>query len=329
MDTNVIVVGTGLSGLVAARTLQDAGMSVICLDKARGPGGRLATRRIQNGVADHGAQFFTVRTGEFQKQVDEWLHSGHVFVWSRGWSDGSLKRTVGDGHPRYAAKGGMNSLAKLLAESLSDLRYNARVLAIQRQQDSWIVNLEEGNPLTASVVILTAPVPQSLEMTREVELAVLDRQMLERIQYGPCLCGLFTIEGEIDLPESGALQDFNSPIYWIADNQVKGISPSERIITMHVEERYSRLHYDDPDATTLAFIEQSLRPRLKDGAIIKDAQLKKWRYSVPLTTHPYDILHAQGLPLIFAGDAFGGRGRIEGAYLSGMAAGKAALDILT
>jgi predicted NAD/FAD-dependent oxidoreductase len=39
-------------------------------------------------------------------------------------------------------------------------------------------------------------------------------------------------------------------------------------------------------------------------------------------------LQAENMPLIFAGDAFGGRGRIEGAYLSGLAAGQAAQSLL-
>ncbi|MFN5604922.1 MAG: FAD-dependent oxidoreductase, partial [Actinomycetes bacterium] len=41
-----VVVGAGLSGLMAARTLASRGWSVVVLDKGRGVGGRMATRRI-------------------------------------------------------------------------------------------------------------------------------------------------------------------------------------------------------------------------------------------------------------------------------------------
>ncbi|MCZ2097620.1 MAG: FAD-dependent oxidoreductase [Anaerolineae bacterium] len=116
--TDVLVVGAGLAGLMAARTLVEQGARVIVVDKGRSVGGRLATRRIDGGVADHGAQFFTVRDPAFGAFVERWITEGLVFEWSRGWSDGSLSVTR-DGHPRYAVRGGMNALAKHLAKGLT------------------------------------------------------------------------------------------------------------------------------------------------------------------------------------------------------------------
>ena len=52
-------------------------------------GGRLATRRIGLGRADHGAQFFTIRTPGFRAWVHGWVADDLVYEWSRGWSDGS------------------------------------------------------------------------------------------------------------------------------------------------------------------------------------------------------------------------------------------------
>jgi renalase len=328
VDTDVIVVGAGLAGLVAAQELEAAGKKVIVLDKGKSVGGRLATRRIQNGIADHGAQFFTVRTPEFQTQVDKWQKNDLLSIWGYGWSDGSLKRTAGDGHPRYVAKGGMNQLAKNLAAGLKDIRTNILVSSIHWLGDSWRLVDSNNLSLTSRALILTAPVPQSIELLIAVPLEESDKQALDRIQYGPCLAGLFVVDGEVNLPEPGAVQDFSKTIYWIADNQAKGISPNERIITLHTEERYSRQHYHEPDNEIIAMMSEGLQKYLAAGASIKEAQVKRWRYSIPITTHPHDILKAEGFPLIFAGDAFGGRGRVEGAYLSGLAAGKAATELV-
>jgi renalase len=327
VDTDIIVIGAGLAGLVAAQELEAAGKKVIVLDKGKDVGGRLATRRIHNGLADHGAQFFTVRSPEFQAQVDDWTSKDLLSIWGYGWSDGSLKRTAGDGHPRYIARGGMNQLAKSLAAGLKDHRLNVSVSSIHWLGNGWRVVDNNNLSLTSNILILTPPVPQSVELLIAVPLEESDKRALDRVQYGPCLAGLFVVDGEVNLPEPGAVQDFSQTIYWIGDNQAKGISPNERIITMHAEERYSRQHYNAPDEEIIAMMTETLQKYMGAGASIKEAQIERWRYSLPVTTHPYDILKAEGFPLIFAGDAFGGRGRVEGAYLSGLAAGKAAAQL--
>ena len=64
-----VVVGAGLSGLVAARTLSDAGVRVTILESEHKVGGRMRTDRVRDGVFDHGAQFFTVRSDRFAEMV--------------------------------------------------------------------------------------------------------------------------------------------------------------------------------------------------------------------------------------------------------------------
>jgi renalase len=323
MTTDVLIIGAGLAGLTAARVVREAGLTLHIVDNGRSVGGRLATTPIQSGIADDGAQFFTARTDEFQAAVDAWQKSGLVRVWGYGWSDGSTKRTREDGHARYVAEGGMNQLAHHLAQGIDPISLNVEVEFVERVDDVWRVTDKAGKSYTGKALLLTPPVPQTLALLTHshVPLTPTDQDVLERIEYGPCLCGMFVVEGEVNLPEPGAIQDFDKPVYWIADNQRKGIS-AQRIITAHVEARYSRVHYDAPDAESLAFIREAIQHYLADDARIVEEQLKKWRYSVPLTTHPLDYYVAEHLPLYLAGDAFGGRGRVEGAYMSGLAAGK-------
>ena len=327
-SSDVLIIGAGLSGLMAARKLSARGLSVMLVDKGRSVGGRLATRRIGEGLADHGAQFFTVRSSDFQREVDQWLANNVVYVWSNGFSDGIRSVEQFDGHPRYASKGGMNALAKYLAQQTGPRTtfYNdVKISSLSESADGWIAHDNNGVAFMAKGLLMTAPVPQSLELlgkTRE-KLIAPDRKALERIQYAPCVAGIFRVDGEVNLPDPGALQRPDAILSWIADNQRKGISPHERVITVHAAGSISQNLWDQAEAEALIFIQQEFEGYLADGASIVEAELKRWRYSQPIVLHSERYLMAHGLlSLAFAGDGFG-EARIEGAFLSGSAAGEA------
>lgn len=329
--TDVLVVGAGITGLMAAYTLQKAGLRVLVLDKGRGVGGRLATRRIGPGYADHGAQFFTVRSPEFRKLVKEWLAEERVFVWGHGWSDGSIvpgpkdgHSPHSDGHPRYAMSGGMTSIPKYLATHLNtDLEVH--VSQIMPKDGGWEAVSRDGRKYYCRAVILTPPVPQSLALLAagNTMLHRDDQSSLTRLTYAPCLCGLFWVEGKVHLPEPGALQRPFHPISWIADNQRKGISPDATLITMHGNPIFSQAHFNTPEADVLDLFQASLKNHMAADAVVLQAQLKKWRFSLPTALFPERTLVARDLPpLAFAGDAFK-EPRVEGAVLSGLAAAQA------
>ena len=326
--TDVLIVGAGMTGLMAARTLLERGYSTRLIDKGRSVGGRMATRRVgERGLADHGAQFFTVRTQRLQRHVDRWIADGLVYIWGTGWSDGSVKPTVSDGHPRYVARGGMNKLAKLLARDL-DVVTDRLITRVTAGDDGWSLLDSDGERYDGRALLMTPPMPETLALlsASAISLHPEDADQLRRIHFGSCLCGIHIVAGGIELPAPGAMQNFQSDIYWVADNHAKGISDA-RIITSHANAKFSRRNWDASEQDIILELESSLAPYMKSDGRVVSTQLKKWRYSVPLTTFPHDHLLSRGLPrLAFAGDAFGGRGRVEGAYLSGIAAGEAIAD---
>jgi renalase len=64
------------------------------------------------------------------------------------------------------------------------------------------------------------------------------------------------------------------------------------------------------------------------GSVPVKTQLHRWRYRLPLRVHPERcVMVCEPAPLVFAGDAFGGP-RVEGAALSGLAAGAALAKLL-
>lgn len=323
---DVVIIGAGMAGLTAARQLVAAGLSVGLVDKGHHPGGRLATHRLGAGRGDSGAQFFTVRDTKFAAAVAEWQRDGLVFEWSRGWSDGSISDSTTDGYPRYAISGGFSQLPKTLAGGLN-LHLSERVVSLAETERGWRVTAESGLTLTGHTLIMTPPVPHSLALLDEgdVVLPAEDRAALQAIAYAPCLCGLFVVEGATGLPEPGALQRPDAAISWIADNQRKGISSGARVITVHAGPESSASRWDAADADLLRWLADNLRPFVCAGTAVKEGQLKKWRYALPLRLHPEPVLiAATRQPLVLAGDAFG-TARVEGAFLSGLAAAAGAI----
>jgi hypothetical protein len=323
-SVDVLIVGAGLSGLLAAHKLQAQGLTALLLDKGRSVGGRLATRRVGPGRADHGAQFFTVRSPEFRAWVERWQAEGLVFIWSTGWSDGSLAETPSDGHPRYAVRGGMNALAQHLAQGL-DVQVETLVTSLQPKAHGWQVIDQAGRIYDGRSLLLTPPVPQSLALLEAsgIVLADRDRAVLEGIEYAPSLAGIFWLDRPAHLPEPGAMQRSNAPIAWMADNQRKGISPEAVLATVHAASEISEAAWQMPETAVLESLFEGLQPFLQPGTQVLERQLKRWRYALPTQSYPERMLVAEGpLPLVFAGDAFGGP-RVEGAALSGLAAGQA------
>lgn len=320
--SETIILGAGLAGLMAARTLTEAGHPVTVVDKSRGVGGRLGTRRFGGGRADHGAQFFSVREPEFAAIVERWRDAGRAYEWSRGWSRGSHEDAKADGHVRFAAKNGMNQLAADLAADLPDVRVNTKITEIRHEDSRWHLFDDAGDAFTCSALILTAPVPQSLTLLSagNVTLDTDAADALLRIDYAPCLCVMLLLDRPANLPAPGAIQRPGHWLPWLADNQAKGVSPLP-MLTLHADAAYSAAHFDLPETEILANFEPEWRPYAPDARVV-EAQIKRWRFSMPTVLHPERSLVAMSAPpLIFAGDAFG-EARVEGAAMSGLDAAR-------
>jgi renalase len=122
------------------------------------------------------------------------------------------------------------------------------------------------------------------------------------------------------LPEPGAVDPVDGPIDWMADNQCKGVSALPAV-TIHATPAFSREHWGTEAQVVIDHLLAAAG--LQSAARRVDTQLHRWRYARPVSVHPQRFLLAADLPpLGFAGDAFGGA-KVEGAVLSGLAAGTA------
>jgi predicted NAD/FAD-dependent oxidoreductase len=320
-NESCVIVGAGISGLLAAGELGDAGWRATVLDKGRGVGGRMATRRMGGAGFDHGAQFFTVRSERFGALVNDWLAAGAAAEWSRGFADAEGNANP-DGHPRYRGSKGMTSIPKHLARGL-DVRTGERVVRVDRDGDGWTVACESGLSVSADALLLTAPVPQSLALAESGNYGLPEnaRGQLESISYDPCLAVMALLDVASPVPEPGGVQIKGEPLDWIGDNATKGIS-DRPALTIHGGPHWSREHYDDGEADVTRALLRLAGERLGVdlAASTVETSLARWRYSWVTSSHEEPCLVAsEDPPLVFCGDGFG-QPKVEGAALSGLAA---------
>ncbi len=306
MNNTIVVVGAGISGLLLARSLQDAGASVVVLEKSRGYGGRMATKRVGEAVFDPGAQFFTARDQEFAALAATWSDAGLV----ANWPESSHRRTVG--------RSGMTAVPKALAEGLEILREH-KVAAVKRHAcGCWELEIEDHGIVRAERLLLTCPVPQALALLKAggVNLPPETKALLEQITYHPCLALLVVLSAASSVPADGVTPTAG-PVRWIADNVKKGLVQNvPAAVTIHATVDFSAKHYGKSEAEITALLLPAVEHWL--GASVVSATLHRWKFSEPTTTYTERCVWLPEIGLGFAGDAFGGQ-KIEGAALSGLA----------
>lgn len=304
MHLNTVIIGAGIAGLLAARVLQDAGARVTVLEKSRGFGGRLATKRVGDAVFDQGAQYFTVKYPRFAAWVERWERDGLVAPWPGG------------AYRRYIGRPSMTAVPKALAEGL-DIKRDHKVTALGCCGDHWCVDVENHGCLRAERIILTAPVPQSLALLRAGGFVVPEPLMsqLTALTYDPCLALLVTLAGRSRLPLDGVRCE-EGVVRWAVDNQSKGVSPNVAAVTLHLSPEFSAANYGRTDLEVLELVRAEAEAVI--GAPIATATLHRWKFSHARNTHPERFVWWPEEQLGLAGDGFGGA-RVEGAALSGLA----------
>jgi renalase len=165
-----IIIGAGLAGLTLANSLSLKGQEALILEKSRGVGGRIATRRIDNQGLDHGALFL-----DFIKNK--------LFV------------------------GGMSSYAKSMTTNLNILKEH-KVEKISKSSSGWRIGTERGPEFTCLNLILTAPAPQAIELLKDSALYP-PYHSVSNVSYSKALI-LLMIAREIPLPlQSMELDDYS------------------------------------------------------------------------------------------------------------------------
>ncbi|MGB7342828.1 MAG: FAD-dependent oxidoreductase [Pirellulaceae bacterium] len=317
----VAVVGAGLAGLFAARTLADHGVPVTVLDKSRGVSGRMATRRVNDELSfDHGAQYFTARDPRFVRYVDSWIKDGIVAQWDGRLVElgaGGAIAAQKEGVNRFVGVPGMNQIGKHLANDL-DLQMEQAITSITPTGRQWCLQIDNGTTSDPfDVVIVNCPPIQSqaiLEGHSDIT------QQIASVKMRPCWAMMLICDGLDGLDFDGAFIN-QGPLSWIARNSSKPGRTKSSASTwiIHASPDWSDEFVDcEPEE-----VKQKMLTALEFGVgrkveNVTHCVVHRWLYAIPANPLAAECLWDRDKKLGACGDWCGGP-RVEGAFLSGMA----------
>ncbi len=309
-----IVVGAGMTGLSAARELTAQGWDVTVLDKGRGVGGRMATRRIEDSRADHGAQYFSVRTPEFRQLIEKLEAEDVAQAWDLAEADIE--------HPRYFGVKGMSTIPKYLAKDLN-IKLQERATLIESDGTRCRVTTEAGHTFSADALILTIPAPQSSALLADSRIALNEagQYAFEAIHYQPCLAVMVLLNESSRMPAPGLMKFADGDLGTVTDNQQKGIATEQPTITIHASPAFSLAYLEGDLKAAGQLLLDQLTEWIPADSIV-EYQVHRWRYSLAEVRSPEPFAKMDTpFPLLMGGDGFG-MGNVEGAFQSGLQMGR-------
>jgi len=316
-----IVIGGGISGLMASRRLVENNIDVLVLDKGRRAGGRMSTRQSGNLKFDHGAQAIKTGSGEFNTFIEAWNDAG--ILESCHYQEKSDSDFASSEY--YCVKSGIANLPIYLTSGLN-VKTGSRVTGLMFEEKLWTVLLSEDIYYKADSVIMTPPLPQILEILGRSDIKLSEKLYLSlrKIKYERCITLLADCILSEELSSRNFLRPNSGPIALIVNNHKKGVSSAPGALTIQANGEFSEENWDLADNY---LIEKILdynegRFRYRNGYL----RIHRWRYSRAVNSYPEPFLIMQNPGLIaFAGDSFSGDG-IEGAAISGIRAAEAIIS---
>ena len=356
---DVAIIGAGLSGIACARQLTAAGYRVCILDKSRGLGGRMATRRVSPPASpevrvDHGLRYWQPKTLELKALTQELLAEGVLKPWNvsayeirqRGMLTAVTQATE---DRKYVATAGMSAIAKFLTRDFApgeNLLTDHRAVSMSYRGSHWQIECAGGAVVTAERCAIAIPAPQAVALLHScVEDADLrgdlgDRlteaaDSLKAVTYFPCLTVLAGYHsrhrhdmGKLD-PDGWMVTDYaGTSTDWTGLDSSKRKQADSPVIVIHSKAAFAQQYIDTGDLQPAASVLLRANARKFAEWIAQPEwfQVHRWRYAQVNSAYP-DASLAIGSTLVCGGDwcipaqdeSLPTWQSIDYAYLSGLA----------
>ncbi|MEX0780738.1 MAG: NAD(P)-binding protein [Balneolales bacterium] len=332
------VIGAGLAGLIAGKTLAEAGHEVVVFDKVQEIGGRLATRDAGDNKdvkLDYGTSYIQADGDEFKSFLSDLEDKGLVKEWCDSFSfhngETFYKRNPGrERKTSYIAPKGMNSIGKHLSRYL-DFRVGVAVSGLtfigsnRLSKRNWMISLTDLNTFELDAIVIATPSIQAygLVQTSQDELAIRKLiRTISQIEYEPTF-SLMASYGKREIPEWNAIVCQDKRIKWISNESSKRGNSGELGLVIQSTGEFVKEHSNNsPEDISRLMLENTSVLAGEWAGKPKWHDLHLWKYNKPLNplNTPFLELEEHPAPAALVGDYFGHT--LESAYLSGLKLGQ-------
>lgn len=332
MDLDLLVIGAGVAGLACARALTDAGRRPVVVERARGVGGRCATRRVDGQPVDHGVPFLHGRTAAFLAAVEAACGADLV----RGWP----VAVVGDGVPcrpaafepgsaRSAPRAGVNAFPKALAAGL-DVRCGAEVVALREVAGGARVEVatRDGATYAARRLVLATHLRATADllagMTPRPPAVAALAPLLGLVATAPCLAVIARYPEGTPAPAFDVAWPPDGPLTALVHDTAKRAPGARRVLVVQATAAWSRTHVEEAPSTWARALLDAAATRFGAWVATPDhVEPHAWRAARVVEgtelAAPLVATLAGGAVVGVCGDAFDARGGVEGAWHAGRA----------
>ncbi|HEX7028320.1 MAG TPA: FAD-dependent oxidoreductase [Gammaproteobacteria bacterium] len=314
--SSVAIVGAGMAGMSCAIALGREIPSITVFEKSRAAGGRMKSRQHDDCQFDCGAQYFTVRTPVFERQIEQWREQWLVDEW-KGWlvdlhEGEALSRE--DGVKRYLGRPYMHSCVEDMA-ALCDVRYRVQVARVEHRRKAWRLFDAQDQALGAfDALVVAVPAPEAVPLLEAVPAL---STVAASVDMTPCWSVMLSFEESLQLGFDGAFL-VAPKLSWAARNSSKPERGERESWILHGSPEWSEANMDleavEVIEALLKGMEQACGRRFPMPV---HADAKLWRYALPVNPLGESCLYDSELRIGACGD-WCNVARVEGAYLSGL-----------
>ena len=302
----IAIIGTGLSAIFSAIHLRkNTDLEINLFDKARGLGGRLATRRAEDGKFDHGAQYFSIERISNLPEIQMLINEGVI----SNIEDKDI----------YFSPDGMTNIAKKLLTDFNIFKEH-KLVSIDKENENYKLFFENGSTFNSDYIIMSCPMPQSLEILNKSKIDYDNNLIkdLEDLSYFPCIVVMIKSEIKLSNLDKHIGTDVDSKnISWIGDNYRKKVSSIENYYTIQCSPEFSYENFENEYDETNEKLKHEMEKIF--GSNYQILSNHKWRYSIPKNFYQGDnslVINEKDF-LGLCGDIFT-NGRFDGAITSGL-----------